>query len=210
LWQNFQNKKNCHNNCGKIFVCEKIATTLSIMKREQTVTSLLGVTQLDAAMLLGVSRSLWSMYELGKRDLPLRATQLLADMLTYIQSQDVATKSANLSNPEAKLQQVERLLRDNEYQQLRIARALATATKKQEALARLSLLADFLKSRALGKEQSSFGSETLIRRATPKPEASFSDTVFELQHQQELLELEKLILESRLRKIRRGTEFTED
>ena len=77
---------NRHNNCGNIFACEKNDTTLQIMKKERNVSSLLGVNQQDAAMLLGVSRSLWSMYELGRRDISLPVKQLLAELLTYVQS----------------------------------------------------------------------------------------------------------------------------
>jgi predicted transcriptional regulator len=56
------------------------------MKKETTLTQLLGITQLDAAMLLGVTASRWSMYSSGKRDLPTRAMVLLAEMLAYVKS----------------------------------------------------------------------------------------------------------------------------
>ncbi len=49
------------------------------MKKDHAISTYLGITQLELAMLLGVSRSQFSMFELGKRDLPLHAMQLLGE-----------------------------------------------------------------------------------------------------------------------------------
>jgi transcriptional regulator with XRE-family HTH domain len=172
------------------------------MKKEQTVTTLLGITQQDVALLLGISRSQWSMFESGHRDLPLPAKQLLAEMLTHVQSQEAAAKNTTLPPQKAKLQQLERLLRNNEYEQLLVARKIAVATKKQQAHARLLQLTLFLSTRNTGKHATPQVHQVLVAKASPALEAQFSDAVTELQHRQELLELEKLLLESRVLRMR--------
>jgi transcriptional regulator with XRE-family HTH domain len=180
------------------------------MKKEYTICTLLGITQQDLAMLLGVSRSQCAMYELGQRDLPLPAKQLLAEMLTYVQSHENAAKSTTPPPQKAKLQQLERLLRDNEFQQLLVARKIAVATKKQQAHARLLQLTIFLSTRNTGKHATPQVHQVLVAKASPALEAQFSDAVAELQHRQELLELEKLLLESRVLRMRSALAFPED
>ena len=63
------------------------------MKKEHPIRSLLGLKQEDIAMFLGLSRARWGMYEIGKRDLPLPAKQMLAEMLlwTGLQSLEALT-----------------------------------------------------------------------------------------------------------------------
>lgn len=189
-------------NCGKIFACEKKITTIRIMKKDHAISTYLGITQLELAMLLGVSRSQFSMFELGKRDLPLHAMQLLGEMLTYIQSPEVAAKSALPDKPKASLPQLERLQRKNHYQQLLTERKIATATKKLQAQARLLQLSAFLSSRK-GSSATAIRFPTVLARKTNRAtEAPLLELIVEQQLRKELLELENLLLESRLLKLR--------
>jgi len=181
-----------------------------IMKKQHTLTSLLGISQLDAAMLLGVSRSQWSMYELGQRDLPLRAKQLLGELLTHVQTNYTAAKSAPPPPRNEQLQRLERQLRDNEYQRLLMTRKIAKATKKHEAQVRLAHLVAFLSSRDTSKHSVPNLHEAFADKASPDLEAQFSDTLTDLKHRHELLELEKLLLESRALRMRSALENTGD
>jgi len=52
------------------------------MKNATTIKSLLGFTQEETAVLLGVSRGQWSMYVAGKRDLPSDAKKQFIAMLS--------------------------------------------------------------------------------------------------------------------------------
>lgn len=172
------------------------------MKKEHPIRTLLGVKQEEIAMLLGVSRGHWSMFELGKRDLPLPAKQLLAEMLAYVQSIDAAAKPSNPLQLNTTQQRLERLIVENEYQQLLTARKIAAATKKHETQQRLLKLAAFLEARGLAKHAVTRLPEAIVGKASKALEAPISDRLLEQQHRLELLELEKLLLESKLRKLK--------
>ncbi len=189
-------------NCGKIFECEKNDTTLRFMKKDYAISTYLGMTQQELAMLLGVSRSQFSMFELGKRDLPLPAKQLLGELLTYIQSPEVAAKSALPDAPKATLPQLERLQRENQYQQLLTERKIAEATKKLQAQERLLQLSAFLSSREGSRATAINFPKALARKTNKAAEAPLLAILTEQQLRKELLELENLLLESRLLKLR--------
>ena len=117
------------------------------MKNTTAISALLGLSQQDMANLLGVSRSLFSMFESGKRDLPPNATQLLAEILAQVRPAITPTKGLGQTPHRAQRKlQIERLLRENEYQQLLNAKKIATATKRYESHLRASSLAESLKS----------------------------------------------------------------
>lgn len=170
------------------------------MKKEYAIRNLLGITQQDAALLFRVSRSQWSMFELGKRDLPFAAQQLLAEMLTHVQSGD----TGKLAAPEKVAAQhwhIEHLIRENEYQQLRLARKTAEIVKKQLARQRLAQVVDFLQSRQPVTQKGAGVLQTIASKAAPVLALDHSATLIEHELKQEVLVLEKLLLESKLRKI---------
>jgi transcriptional regulator with XRE-family HTH domain len=57
------------------------------MKGSSDFRNTLGISQEEAAMLLGVSRSQFSLFELGKRSLPTNAMVTYVEMWTYVQEQ---------------------------------------------------------------------------------------------------------------------------
>lgn len=179
------------------------------MKKEPTITALLGITQHEAAMLLCVSRSQWSMYELGKRDLPLAAKQLLAALLAYVQTPVTAAVSRPyLVQQQAKKQQkCEDLLRENEYQQLVIAKKIAVLNKKQESQARMLQLAAFLDNQHAGSKTADTAiSKTIAAKVSKAVADECSAVLMEHEVKQELLVLENLLLEAKLRKIKLSIE----
>lgn len=124
------------------------------MKKQSSITALLGLRQQDVAMLLQVHPSQWSMYESGKRDLPLAAKQLLAEILTYLKAPETTAKSLSQTKQQQTKQgqqYFEQLLLENEYQQQRLAKELAKLMKKRAAETSLLQLVDFLKSRPTSK-----------------------------------------------------------
>lgn len=54
------------------------------MKEKETFKNILGLSQEEMAIVLGISRGQWSMYECGKRELPLAAALEFTRMLEYI------------------------------------------------------------------------------------------------------------------------------
>lgn len=185
---------------------EKIATeNFGIMKKTNTISKLLGFTQEDMALLLGVSRGQWSMYESGKRDIPVQAKQLLAEMLKFMQTPAaiISRKLPHVAHQEAKKkEQLERLLKENEYQQLIIAKKLAALEKKYTAALVVLQLMDHLATlshhkKALDQEllDSIAGKSALTLTKSGLP------SLIKLQIKQEVLEMEKLVIVRVLREM---------
>ena len=100
-------------------------------KRENPIRALLGLKQEDIAMLLGISRAHWGMYEIGKRDLPIHAVQLLAEMLTHMNAANPESKHAEVKY-EVSQEQLQRLQLENEYQRHLNQRKIAAALKNRK------------------------------------------------------------------------------
>lgn len=105
------------------------------MKKGETISTLLGVSQIEMALLLKITRSQWSMYESGKRDLPQDVKQQLAEIITYMQ----ATKTKVSENlPQLSIQKnqtkenLQALLKENQYQQLLSNKKVAGLEKNRE------------------------------------------------------------------------------
>ncbi len=173
----YLNRQNCYNS--------------HTMKNQTAISSLLGLTQHETAMLLGVSRSLLSLYELGKRDLPLRATLLLAEILQHVNTPQ-AKPVAFRANPE----HLGQLLRENEFQRLRLERKMAKAARKLLAQQRRLRLAEFLDAPQHAKTTQVSGPAFQLR--IKKSHVDWSATVVEYQHKKELLAIEQAMLESQL------------
>ncbi|MGH2667392.1 hypothetical protein [Flavobacterium sp.] len=52
---------------------------------QTTIKELLGFSQEEISIVLGITRSQWAMYEIGKRDLPLKAKKELTAILLHLQ-----------------------------------------------------------------------------------------------------------------------------
>lgn len=168
------------------------------MKKETTITRLLGITQQDVAMLLGVSTSQWSMYSSGKRDLPAPAMALLAEMLAYVKSAEAILQSKQPTDEPTETQQyLEHRLRENEYRQQQLVRKIEAAQRKNLSQSRMLLLSEFLEKRHAGK-QAVKGYQVLKMKATKTAQTTVSDLLATQQHQKELFELERRMLESKL------------
>lgn len=58
------------------------------MSQDKKIRELLGLKQEEMAMILQITRSQWSMFEIGKRDLPHDTSLKLAEMILFISHQD--------------------------------------------------------------------------------------------------------------------------
>lgn len=172
------------------------------MKKENTLRSELALTQQDMALLLGVSRAHYAMYELGKRDLPLAAMQKIAAIIS--QTERPSTLSKNLLQKEKKqqqaqrLQQLQRLQRENEYQQLSVAKKIAAAAKKQPANGKRRLLADFLANTFGDNATENAKAKLVISKVSKIITAKEEEELLKLEIRKEVLEFEKSLLESKL------------
>ena len=105
------------------------------MEKDKKIREYLGMKQEDMAMLLQVTRTQWSMYEIGERDLPLAAKNQLASMLAFIhQTETDSTENfPHLELQQAKIKKVyENQKLVNAHRQMIVARKLELVTKKYE------------------------------------------------------------------------------
>jgi transcriptional regulator with XRE-family HTH domain len=174
------------------------------MKKTNAIRSLLGITQHDMAMLLHVSRSQWSMYELGKRDLPLAATQLLAELLQHVKTPEKIAKNLPhvAQQQDKKLLQLQRLQKENEYQLLRIARKINTLEKKCTTKVKALQLVAYLTVQSTQKENANTGLlKGIANKASNALESEGLAVLAKYQIKQEVLAFEKQLLESQLQKV---------
>lgn len=168
--------------------------------KNETVSKLLGLTQLELAMLLGVSRARISMFESGRRDLPAPAMQQLAEMLKHVNASDISQKPASRAHVAKKTKELlERELRENEFQKQKTMRAIAAVVRKMEAAKRIAALADFRTSHATGRDkqlQSRF--ELLNRKISNAPEKDQELEMMALQLKLDLLGAQENFLKERL------------
>lgn len=178
------------------------------MKKSQSISSLLGLTQEDLALILNVDRSRFAKYELGSRDIPLAAKQLLAEMIQYTCGPEVATTTSHLATQHAqKHRAVQRMLKENEYQQLLTARKIESVEAKYTGKLQALKLVEFLSLREEAKEVTE---PSILRTITYKASKSLKsqglDVLFKLKLKLEMLQLEKLLLDAEILKFERSTE----
>ena len=169
------------------------------MKKE--LRTLTGLTQKDMAMLFGIPRTTWSMYEIGHRDLPKPTMLLLDDLSTHLHTN--ATKRTGEAKPLAQiLQRAEKMLAENTYQLETTQREIDAATKMQQQQLHLRLLAEFLKTRKTGTSEVVRFNGSILRKAKLIDEARMEADLDALQYRHELLLLEKSLLESKITKLK--------
>lgn len=171
------------------------------MKNEVTISELLGVSQIEMSILLKINRSQWSMYESGKRGLPVDAKLKMSEMLKHVQNKnDKQLKAQELSNQQEakKKETLEKLIKENDYQQQTIERTINKIKKKQAfVVARFQLL-DYLEQHTNKKVEH----PELLQRMEAKAEdkAAQNDMAILITHQikQEVLKYEEQLLKNAL------------
>lgn len=175
------------------------------MQKGVNIREQLGVTQEELALLLKVTRSQLSMYELGKRDLPIAAKKQLAELLLYVKEQSTTQKKVkSVMKEEVLLKKsiIEKLIHTNLHHQIKVGRALDRFEKKLEAGQASLNLIDFLENKTVKKEKDT---DLLLKSMKSKSlnvvKKSNLATLTKLQIQKEVLEAEKMVLERFLQKL---------
>lgn len=88
------------------------------LKKDTALKNILGLSQEDAAYMLGITRGQWSMFVSGKRGLPLAATQQLAVVLKALQEKNGVSKESEAITKTEQQQVHEKLQQD--YRKLQI------------------------------------------------------------------------------------------
>ena len=177
------------------------------MEKPQTIRGLLGLTQKELALVLGIDRTVYVKYESGSRDLPLKAKRLLAEMLQYVQNPELASKVLphTAMQNDKKHRQLQRLLKENEYQLLVITKELAAVEKAYNGSVNAMHTLDFLTNHdSIAIPEYLLNS--ISRRAAAVMEKSGQDELIKCQMKRETLEFEKLFIEYKLQKLARDTE----
>lgn len=122
--------------------------TKNLNKRVQ-LRKTLNLTQEEMVMLLNISRSQWAYYELGKRDLPIAASERLVVIENLLTSPEM-TKATDEQQTETKQQQTNEMLnarlKENNRYKVKLERMITRMEEKNEAsqkmLKLISLLAN--------------------------------------------------------------------
>jgi hypothetical protein len=171
------------------------------MKNEVTISELLGASQMEISILLKINRSQWSMYESGKRDLPVDAKLKMSEMLKHVQNKnDKQLKTQELSTQQEaqKKETLEKLLKENDFQQQTIERTIKKIEKNQAfVVARFQLL-DYLNNHTNLKEEKP--NLLPIMEAKAEDKAAQNDMAILITHQikQEVLKFEAELLKNAL------------
>jgi ATP-dependent Clp protease ATP-binding subunit ClpA len=171
------------------------------MKKEVTISKLLGVSQLEISILLKINRSQWSMYESDDRHLPNDALSLMNEMLKHVQNKnDKQLKMQELSTQQQdkKKETLKALLKENDYQQQTIERKIEKIEKNQAfVVARFQLL-DFLNNHTNKKEEHPELLQRMEDKAEDKAEQNDMATLITHQIKQEVLKYEEELLKDAL------------
>lgn len=181
------------------------------MKKSQSLTSLLGLTQDDLALILKVKRSQFAMYQAGSRPLPLASTQLLAEMIQYVNGP--ATEDKTTTHPAEQLAQkqkaVQKMLKENIYQQMATARKITSVETKYTAKLKALKLVEFLsRSTDTIESEESAILRSIAYKASKSLKSQGLDLLFKLKLKLEMLQLEKMFLDAEIRKFRLALENT--
>ncbi|OGS75331.1 MAG: hypothetical protein A3G95_04585 [Flavobacteria bacterium RIFCSPLOWO2_12_FULL_31_7] len=167
------------------------------MQKGKTISKLLGLKQVELAMLLKVSKGQLAMYETFKRNLPISALLPLAEMLRFMKEESLKSGSSEVMQFQAaqKKKVLAHLLKENQFKQKLLERKLERAERKYQANKTALQLMQFLEKEATKKGDSPNNLVKVIeRRAANELEKNNWDVVAKLQIQKEVLVAEAEIL----------------
>lgn len=166
-----------------------------------TIRDLLGITQQDMALLLRVSRSQLSLFELGKRSLPVDAMIKLSAILSHIKKATSETKvvlPVNEMEEKKKKKSIEALLFLNKKKQLVLDKSTKTILKKQLKDEASLKLAAYLKNTSDAFDLHL--SKAIEARTSSKNDSKNKEQLFKNQLNKEILLLEQKFFEGYLQK----------
>ena len=167
-------------------------------KMKNNISTSLGFKQQELAQLLQVSRSQLSLYELGKRSLPVHAMEKLTIMLTLAQKGKAKSKvKKNISVKEQNI--LKKLLLKNSHQQLLVERKIKTLEKKQNALATSKkLIAHLLKNESKMKKNELAVLKSLEVKLKNQDIKNYATLLLQLEIKKEVLVFEEKLLRKKL------------
>ena len=170
-------------------------------KMKNNISTSLGLKQEELAQLLQVSRSQLSLYELGKRSLPVHAMEKLAVMLALAQKK--AVKSEVKKSISVKEQNfLKKLLLKNNHQQLLVERKIKALEKKQNALATSKkLIAHLLKNEGKINKNELVVLKSIEVKLKKQEIEKYNTALLQLEIKKEVLVFEEKVLQKKLQSI---------
>jgi transcriptional regulator with XRE-family HTH domain len=164
------------------------------MKNRLELRLALGMSQYEMAEMLNVSRTLFSMYEIGKRNLPLSALQMLGELQEHLQaSHERQSRQAKDAATNIRKKELERLLKDNLLAYHTLERKKDLLIKKHNATASRVEIKDFQ-----FKNSQPNWPLVLPKKLTPDDLSNCQSKLIHLEIQLELLEHGRKWIESQL------------
>ncbi len=164
------------------------------MKKKDSICMLLGMTQENLAQILQVSRSQISMFELGKRSLPVAATKKLAQMLTHLKDNEISNKKSS-SNAKEREKIIQNLLLENAYQKAIIAAKIVALEKKQKKFFSSKMIISHL----INEEKNSQKDElNVLKTIASKKDNNFDLNLLRLSIKRDVLKYEEKLLKKKL------------
>jgi transcriptional regulator with XRE-family HTH domain len=173
------------------------------MKNNNSIREQLGITQESLAILLGVTRSQLSLYELGKRNLPVTAKVKLAEMLTHVQA-TTSKKKAQLPDIKTQVDKrkiIEELLFINKRKQMLLEKESNAIEKKEHSHKAALHLADYLFNQESKKQHELHLAAGIASKTTTQIEKKNWELLFKNQIKKELLQKEDKYLQNKLQKL---------
>ena len=165
---------------------------------KNNISASLGLKQQELAQLLQVSRSQLSLYELGKRSLPLPAMEKLATLLTHSQKEAVNSESKNNIRVEDQIF-LKKLVLKNNHQQLLVERKIIALEKKQNALATSKkLIAHLLKNESKMKKNELAVLKSIEIKSKNQDIKNYAALLLQLEIKKEVLAFEEKLLQKKL------------
>ncbi len=172
------------------------------MKNVNSLRQTLGLTQQRMAALIGVSRSLLAMYELGQRELPPKALIALSEMSRYVVANpDHPPQSVSDENPGQIQKYLNRRIDELKIRQFRVDKKIADAQKKIEWAAAQLKLMDFNQWQSKTGKAIPAPPLNLVTGDAAKIRAAQSVKLYKHSLQQQMLALEIALLEQELAKL---------
>ena len=167
-------------------------------KMKNNISTSLGFKQQELAQLLQVSRSQLSLYELGKRSLPIHAMEKLTIMLALAQKGKVKSEmKKSISNEEQNV--LKKILLKNNHQQLIVERKIKALEKKQNALVTSKkLIAHLLKNESKINKNELVVLKSIEVKLKKQEIEKYNTALLQLEIKKEVLVFEEKVLQKKL------------
>lgn len=173
------------------------------MQKRQFIRTQLGLTQEQMALFLGISRAHYAMYETNRRTIPDEASRLLSELAVVISNSPEGKSSRDsIQKTESDRQELQSLLKENDYQYKRAERALAAVISKQQAVEKRGWLQHVLGKASLKKNGVPVRITTILGKTPSSAVKAKSTGLLKLQVRLEVLGLERTVLERKLSDLR--------